>query len=279
MSGAVGGCVTVVARRAVRVETHAGTATVVDVDEGVVPCGVGVDRLPDLRRHGIRTGDTVGVLDGRTLLLAEGRVSIDLANAVHTSSQLSATPYGATADPATVAAARRVAAQHASTGGFGPLVRPSLGTTRMVAIAAEAVPVALGALASGDSTGAATAVAPLIGLGEGLTPSGDDLIVGLVAALTAAQHVAAAPFSRACADWSVGRTTVVAGDLLRHAAAGRFVERIHHLITALHDDVASTEAASTSLLRMGATSGLDTLIGVLAGFELLLPSGQGLFVR
>lgn len=268
-----------VVRRAVRLGTDSGTITVTDVGEGGVPSGVGVVDMPDLRQHGVQRGDAAHLVSGRGVLIGPDSVFIDLTGAESWSSQLPLPPR-LVVRPIALDAAHAAAARHASAHGLGPLVCPSVGMTPVATRAAETIASALGALATGEPAQAAHAIIPLIGLGEGLTPSGDDFIVGLVAVLTAGDHPAVTTFARTCAAAAVGLTTIVGIDLLQHAAAGRFVERVHDLISALyHDDAAATRTACTSLLRMGSTSGMDTLVGVLAGMDLLLASGEGKFTR
>jgi hypothetical protein len=96
-------------------------------------------------------------------------------------------------------------------------------------------------------------------------------LVGLVAALWAGAHPAAAPFARACAERARGATTCVSVDLLEHAAAGRFVQRVTDVVAAVaRGAVAATVNASAALEAMGGTSGADTLLGLRAGIDLLL---------
>jgi uncharacterized protein DUF2877 len=103
----------------------------------------------------------------------------------------------------------------------------------------------------------------LIGLGEGLTPAGDDCLVGALAVLHrfARSWLCARPEISA----TVGRagavaTTTVAHEFVAHALAGRFADSLIDLLTAESADEVGRAAAQ--LLRSGATSGADTLCGV-----------------
>jgi hypothetical protein len=103
----------------------------------------------------------------------------------------------------------------------------------------------------------------LIGLGEGLTPAGDDCLVGALAVLHrfAPSWLSAHPEISA----TVGRaaavaTTTIAHEFVAHALAGRFADSLIGLLTAKSSDEVSR--AATQLLRSGATSGADTLSGV-----------------
>ena len=119
----------------------------------------------------------------------------------------------------------------------------------------------------------------LIGWGEGLTPAGDDFLIGLVAGLDALVQddagrrrfhgaLAAMLCSRA------QRTTPIAAHYLRLAAAGHYTEPLVRLRTALlcEEDGDAVEAALRSALAVGATSGADTVGGLLAGLLAWLPA-------
>jgi hypothetical protein len=131
----------------------------------------------------------------------------------------------------------------------------------------------LTALRTGDRDGLAAATAVLAGLGPGLTPAGDDFLVGLMAGL----HVWSGPLAgsgwsveqacRAVAEAAAPRTTVLSAAWLQAAAAGEFAEPWHQLVAALgsknHTDL---KAAADRLLKQGATSGADALAGFLAPY-------------
>lgn len=127
-----------------------------------------------------------------------------------------------------------------------------------------------GALATGDRAAGTAAMRRLVGLGPGLTPSGDDTLTGLAAALYAVGHPAATWLTGALDDLDA-RTTFVAAAMLRHAARGEVAERTHRLLAALlapgggaGDDV---PAAIRATVAWGATSGSDLLVGVLLGLD------------
>ena len=129
------------------------------------------------------------------------------------------------------------------------------------------------ALAARDLAAFADAAWQLIGLGEGLTPAGDDCVLGALAAI----HRLAPEWlmeNRAPRDRLVAaagtRTTDVARDFLLEALAGRFAEPVLDLLTARTDDRA--KRAACELLAMGATSGADTLTGIRLGCRALTAS-------
>jgi hypothetical protein len=121
-------------------------------------------------------------------------------------------------------------------------------------------------IASRDGRAFADAACALIGLGEGLTPAGDDCVLGALAAI----HRLApgwltsheGPRGR-LADAARRRTTDVARDFLLEALDGRFAEPVLALLTAPSDDMAG--CAARRLVAMGETSGADTLCGIRLG--------------
>lgn len=106
----------------------------------------------------------------------------------------------------------------------------------------------------------------LAGLGPGLTPAGDDFLLGLMARL----HLAP-PEGR---DFSgvmqiilaeAGpRTTRLSREWLRQAALGHFAEPWHHLRQALTAGAAAdVRRAADAILAIGATSGQQAMTGFL----------------
>ena len=112
--------------------------------------------------------------------------------------------------------------------------------------------------------------AGLIGLGEGLTPAGDDCLVGALAVLSrfAPAWLAEQPVIRtAITAGSEVRTTTVAREFLLHALDGSFSEPVVHLMQAR--SAAEAVERIEDLGRMGASSGADTLWGMRLAMEAL----------
>ncbi len=114
--------------------------------------------------------------------------------------------------------------------------------------------------------------ARLIGWGEGLTPAGDDFLVGLLAGLDAfvegderrgRMRGAIAATVTSCRR----RTTPIAAHYLTLAAGGHYNEPLVDLRNALlaEDDRHVVDAALRRVLAIGASSGADTARGLLAG--------------
>ena len=116
-------------------------------------------------------------------------------------------------------------------------------------------------LVEGDAGAFVTAATDLIGLGEGLTPAGDDCVVGALAAIHRLAPGWLEPRAvRAISEAARYRTTEVARDFLLEALAGRFAEPVLAILAA--PSAARATDAARRLLAMGATSGADTLDGL-----------------
>ncbi len=135
-----------------------------------------------------------------------------------------------------------------------------------------AVDLLAGACAKGWLLGAVSAAEQLVGLGPGLTPSGDDVLAGLLVTL---RHLGtAAGVERAVwlADWLAAtvtydarsRTTPISAALLHCAARGESCPEVSAVLRALTGRQL-LEAALARLHRLGHTSGADLAQGVAIG--------------
>ena len=112
----------------------------------------------------------------------------------------------------------------------------------------------------------------LIGFGEGLTPSGDDFLVGLVTSLhfldnSESQHLLQK--IKRIINLEKERTTFLSGKFLEYACQGKFSETILSLMkTIFSEDREEVEEATKRCLDFGATSGRDTILGVFEGLSL-----------
>jgi hypothetical protein len=111
-------------------------------------------------------------------------------------------------------------------------------------------------------------VSALVGLGPGLTPSGDDFLIGALAALDAVgQTKTHAALGEAVAAAAPARTSPLSASFLRAAAAGYAGENLHALVAAVvggHLDAAAAAAG-----RIGHTSGWDTLAGAVLALRVV----------
>ena len=129
-----------------------------------------------------------------------------------------------------------------------------------------------------DNAGIEEATRGLAGLGPGLTPSGDDVLGGFAAIMAllspqlssdaaSRKHVAAT-----IAAIARPRTTALSAVLLAHAARGELAEQMGTLLLTLTLPAEAFETvlnAADQLLTFGASSGGDTLLGMLLGLRTL----------
>lgn len=116
----------------------------------------------------------------------------------------------------------------------------------------------------------------VLGLGQGLTPSGDDFVGGIFFALHHAprpQWQAALPALHSRIRHAAGvSTNVISAALLDDLMRGASYGALHNLLAALQDNnPKAIETATTHLLRVGASSGADMLAGVLLALTTTTP--------
>jgi hypothetical protein len=259
-------------RSVVNISTADGLLTVASPQGGGLPNGILADLGPDWREIGLHAGMAV-FASGATIRIPDAGFEIQFDAAARWSPRLRSS-----ADAADTAAARwrrragatrAIARGRASAAGFGALLREDVAhdPVGILGVARPILSELVVALETGDRTRAAEVAARLVGLGPGLTPSGDDALVGLEAALHALARPLAGFLALAMGDVE-GRTTALAATLLRHAGAGEFAERLHSLLAALlGSDDEAIPAAIDRAVAWGATSGTDCLLGVLIGLD------------
>jgi hypothetical protein len=131
------------------------------------------------------------------------------------------------------------------------------------------------ALASGCRSDLDDVVRRTTGRGPGLTPSGDDVLVGVLAVLTApgvtARCERVAARLRAALAPTLPTTTEISRALLRQASQGHVSRPVWELTSALlSGSAAATFAqARAAVLSTGATSGGDTCAGLAGACQLL----------
>ncbi|MCS3432662.1 DUF2877 domain-containing protein [Klebsiella sp. BIGb0407] len=111
----------------------------------------------------------------------------------------------------------------------------------------------------------ADVIRQFIGLGIGLTPSGDDYLVGLIAFLLLKNH----PVNVAYPDFYQGimqgieNTTPVSAITLKKALDNEYRENMHQLIQSLVDaDETNIHLQFLNILNIGSSSGSDMLFGI-----------------
>ena len=148
----------------------------------------------------------------------------------------------------------------------------------------------------GDVRRLDSGVGRLVGLGPGLTPSGDDLLAGMMVGLrtTICAGSAARPQSwsehrpelrpvmvdilaKCVISHALDGTNIISCAVLEHAASGAGSGAIHQLLGLLLQAHAATDILESALevAKAGHTSGWDSLAGVLLGVHLgLLEMGE-----
>jgi ABC-type phosphate transport system permease subunit len=137
-------------------------------------------------------------------------------------------------------------------------------------------------VAERDEAAARTAVASLVGRGAGLTPTGDDLLAGLVAtarllvSTTASVDAGTRRLVDAVAEQALAlaptHTTALSAALLACADRGAVAGPVAGLVRALATGVA-VEPAAAALCRVGHSSGYDLARGAGIGARLALSRG------
>lgn len=114
----------------------------------------------------------------------------------------------------------------------------------------------------------------LVGLGPGLSPSADDALVGLMVAFWWSTGSLGGDIGRvkkineAIVSYA-GKTTLLSQQLLRHAARGETNEAVEALLDAIFlGKTEDVEAGAEKVLRIGETSGMDMMVGLLLGLRL-----------
>jgi hypothetical protein len=118
-----------------------------------------------------------------------------------------------------------------------------------------------------------TLVKALVGLGEGLTPSGDDFLVGFLAVLHITGFLpyrADSPIHGQFNQCIRLGTSQLSGEFLCCAFAGHFAEPLTMLVRALC--APATDAwpvRAATLAAVGHSSGVDAMVGIALGCRLL----------
>jgi hypothetical protein len=174
-------------------------------------------------------------------------------------------------------AARATARGLPDRGGFHAMISGRATADRWTAVLAwSAERHALGvrtALAVRDWAALRRAAAGLAGAGAGLTPSGDDYVAGLLAAIaflrsSGVAGVPAADETDALADDVAARTSEFSGFLVRRAARGLVSAPVCEWLKAIvAGRVSEAPARTEALAAIGHSSGIDTLAGLLDVLE------------
>jgi hypothetical protein len=129
----------------------------------------------------------------------------------------------------------------------------------------------------GDSAAASTAALRFLGLGPGLTPSGDDLLMGLLAVCRWSESYSeraalmGPPLAKRVLEQAPTATTRISARLLAHASNGLLYEPAMTLAACLFSArIDRIEPAASRLFAIGHSSGTDMALGILVGARLSL---------
>ena len=268
--------------RACNIETRAG--------ELVTLLAEGLGNIP----HGIRLAGPIApfeswlipgqnaILDKLALRVPDADITIDLSGAavwrgavVAVSMDLCLMDPGGGAIAVALRELRATLTEHAPEQGFTPLLARHANARSSVerAFAArlsQTLPLLARATERRDVRAIAGVAARLVGLGPGLTPSGDDFIAGYLAALWSRAgfengiDAMLQPLAGALAPLFL-RTNAISRQMLSDAAQGRFAERLISVMGAVAG-VGDVVDATAHALASGHSSGADTLCGLLFGY-------------
>ena len=110
------------------------------------------------------------------------------------------------------------------------------------------------------------AAAEMIGLGIGLTPSGDDFLIGMLLAFWTSKELSHNMFSLFAREIAkkTDNTNEISRQILLCACRGEFGSLFHRLISHVGTDQNISEDLR-QIQRIGHSSGMDTLNGILTG--------------
>jgi hypothetical protein len=256
-------------QRACNIETEAGElVTLVAPGSGNLPHGIRC-AAPFAR---LRQGQAAK-LEGATLRFPAAEIVVDFSRAIVWNGRIAAV-----STDLRVSQVRRALRDHAPDQGVAPALYSCgrLHSTLERALAArlaQTLPLLARATERGDAGAAVSALSALVGLGAGLTPAGDDFIVGYLAALwsRSRREPGIAALLRALA-LPIGRlslhTNAISRQMLLDALQGQFAERLTDVVRCICDggDIAG---ASMRALEVGHSSGADALCGLLFGYSLI----------
>jgi hypothetical protein len=168
---------------------------------------------------------------------------------------------------------RATVSEHLPSQGFAPLLlgAPAFRSGLEQALAAQlaqALPRLTHATTERDFTGVIAAARELVGLGPGLTPSGDDFLTGYLAALWSCRReegmealLEALPARLASL---LPSTNALSRQMLGDASLGRFSEALVDVVQSL-EGAGDVVACALRALAIGDCSGADLLCGLLFG--------------
>jgi hypothetical protein len=135
----------------------------------------------------------------------------------------------------------------------------------------------LNAIKSGHSHDIIRITKHLVGLGPGLTPAADDMLLGLMISMVYISEnfnettIDVKKVNKDIISIISGRTTIISENFLREASVGNVNEAVaslmENLLTSKQQEL---ENSVRNVLDLGGTSGTDSVFGVILGSHLML---------
>jgi hypothetical protein len=263
-------------RRACNLESERGELiTLLGVEAGNLPRGLRCAPAEVPLAHWLHPGQ-LALIDGGVLQVPEARLCVDFSRAPAWHCERVGIDLRERAVAPALERLRGALRGHPAAQGFAPLLFSPGGAQSSLerSIAARlqrALPALAHALRQRRADEAGCALAQLAGLGVGLTPSGDDFIVGFLAALWsrgAAERGTrtlleglAAPLARLALH-----SPAISRQQLIDAIHGHFAQHLVELLRALSRGEA-VETHAARVLYSGHSSGADTVTGLLFGLR------------
>lgn len=113
----------------------------------------------------------------------------------------------------------------------------------------------------------------LIGLGPGLTPSGDDFVLGIFAALYSfdINKDIILPLKDIITQKAKNKTNIISYNMLRQGAAGGFIEWVEDMAySIIYESPHQIEKAFSNMQKIGSSSGSDISAGILFGQDAVM---------
>jgi len=216
----------------------------------------------------------LGLHPGQPARVAENRIAIGAVTFTCEGCEpWHSPPWPQAVDPHALARARESVTQRAATEapteGFGQAIADASVLPHAFARVARRHLARLRTWLSMEPAHAPSETSPvrdLIGMGHGLTPSGDDVLIGALALLDAlGERPAHARLARAVSLVPPGLTSPLSQCFLRTAAAGHVGEGLHEAVSSLVRGDA--DRAIAAIRDIGHSSGWDMMAGIVTALD------------
>lgn len=254
------------------------------------------DQIRSFLEVGLKVGQKVTLTEDQRLAIESVDILFDFSKAVTWSPVMESLT-----DPDNIGAfldlltwSSRYVFQQANHAGFVPLLEnyhllfEGINTLRdesdqrIALLAAPFISALLSSLIKENELNLTNSITRLLGYGIGGTPSGDDLLVGVLAALHRSQRSHSGQYLQLLTtalthQLTESVTSLLSLTVLRHALAGEYSEKIQSVTRLLMhpDDPYALKSSLERLLLHGATSGSEMFLGICLGFKLIYGTWSG----